>query len=74
MPKNRRPQTSVAASAYIPVNGVGERERQVDERHRRVAAAAPSSSVPCHRCHWIIPPEPNSVVDQTPIIPAPSAA
>ena len=37
-------------------------------------AAAPSSSVPCQRCHWIIPPEPKSVDDQTPIIPAPSDA
>ena len=32
-----------------------------------------SSSVPCQRCHWIAPPEPNSVADQIPISPAPSA-
>ena len=29
---------------------------------------------PCQRCHWIIPPDPKSVDDQTPIIPAPSDA
>ena len=31
------------------------------------------SSVPCQRCHWIAPPEPKSVDDQMPIIPAPIA-
>jgi hypothetical protein len=31
------------------------------------------SSVPCQRCHWIAPPDPKSVADQMPIIPAPIA-
>jgi hypothetical protein len=31
------------------------------------------SSVPCQRCHWMAPPEPNKTADQMPIIPAPIA-
>ena len=36
-------------------------------------AATTISGVPCHRCHWIAPPEPKSVDDHIPIRPAPSA-
>jgi hypothetical protein len=32
------------------------------------------SRVPCQRWFWMAPPEPNSTDDQTPIIPAPTAA
>ncbi len=30
--------------------------------------------MPSQRCHWIAPPQPKSVVLQTPIMPVPSAA
>jgi hypothetical protein len=36
-------------------------------------APTSSSSVPCHRCHWITPPDPKRVDDHMPISPAPSA-
>ena len=29
-------------------------------------AETSTSSVPCQRCHWIAPPEPNRVDDQIP--------
>src|SRR5262249_37789740 len=55
-----KPITDVAgvSGAMTRTNGVG--------------AATSTSSVPCQRCHWIAPPDPNNVDDQIPYTAAPS--
>jgi hypothetical protein len=70
--KNSQPQNSVAVSEYSPIDAVAIVRGTMMSRSGG-GTAIEYSSTPCHRCHWIAPPEPNSVDDQIPIIPAPSA-
>src|SRR5262245_57803662 len=72
-PKMRRPQSSVEGIEYSPIDAVATVIGSTTSISRG-GTLITYSSVPCQRCHWMSPPEPNSTDDQMPIIPAPSDA